>query len=294
MSEPVAAISPRVTIGLPVFNGERFLEQSIRSVLDQTYRDFELVVADNASTDRTVEIVERFAASDSRVTLLRSAENRGAAWNYNRVLAHAGGELFRWHAHDDWFEPELIERLVAALDSHPDAVLAHSWTRFVDDSGDTTREFHDDLGVTADRSRDRLSSTIRNLTFCNAVFGLVRRDVLDRTARIASFPGSDVPLLYELAIRGKFVVVPELLYVRRPGSSIKANPSNRLVAQWFDPRAKGRRFPGARQGWATVRAIWRADGGIGDRIATTLVFAAVWPVTYLRKARRRGRRAASA
>jgi glycosyltransferase involved in cell wall biosynthesis len=282
---------PRVSIGLPVFNGERFIEQSIRSVLQQTFTDLELVVADNASTDRTVEIVEGFAAHDPRVTLLRSDQNRGAAWNYNRVFDHSTGELFRWHAHDDWFEPQLIERLVDALDAAPDAVLAHSWTRFVDDDGVTTRAFHDDLGASGDRPHDRLAATIRRLTFCNAVFGLVRRDVLAETARIAAFPGSDVPLIYELAVRGKFAVVPELLYVRRPGASIKANPSKKQVAEWFDPRGRGRRFPGALQARATFGAIWRSDDDLGERVATTLTFVRVWPPTYLRKRHRRSRRA---
>ena len=106
---------PRVSIALPVYNGERYLEQSIRSVLAQTFTDFELIVSDNASTDRTIEIVERFAAIDPRVVLLRNDENRGAAWNYNNAFEHATGEFFRWHARDDWFEPDLIESLVEAL-----------------------------------------------------------------------------------------------------------------------------------------------------------------------------------
>ena len=75
--------------------------------------------------------------------------------------------------------------------------------------GDTTRVFEDDLHVTSPTVHRRLIEIVRRLTYCNAVFGLVRRDVLGRTALIASFPGSDVPLLYELAVSGRFRVVPE-------------------------------------------------------------------------------------
>lgn len=282
---------PRVSIGLPVYNGERFIEQSVRSVLDQTFRDLELIVSDNASTDGTLAILDRLAADDPRVRVVRNEQNRGAAWNYNRVFELASGELFRWHAHDDWFEPTLIERLVDVLDADREAVLAHSWTRFIDDDGETQREFHDDLGVVAARAGDRLRSVIDRLTFCNAVFGLARRDVLAETALIGAFPGSDVTLLYELALRGRFAVVPELLFVRRPGASIKANPTKRMVAQWFDPAAKRRRATGLQHLRATLVAIRRLDLGVGERLHATTVFLRVWPLEYARRERRRARRA---
>lgn len=281
---------PRVSVGLPVFNGERDIEQSVTSVLAQTFDDLELVVADNASTDRTVAIVESISARDDRVRVLHSDTNRGAAWNYNRVFEASQGEFFRWHADDDWFEPELLARLVDALDREPAAVLAHSWTRFVDDDGQLLRVFEDDLGVFGSRPRDRLVACVRRLTYCNAVFGLVRRHVLESTALIAPFPGSDVPLLYELAVRGRFVVVPEPLYVRRPGRSIRSNPTTRLVAEWFAPTARGRRFPGVHQAEATVRSIWRSPHSVAERVATTSAFARVWPIEYGRRVRRRARR----
>ncbi|MFK8025111.1 MAG: glycosyltransferase family 2 protein [Ilumatobacter sp.] len=281
---------PRVSIGLPVYNGEEYLEQSIQSVLAQTYADLELIVADNASTDSTIEIVERFAADDDRVVILRSDENHGAAWNYNRVFDAATGEFFRWHAHDDWFEPKLIERLVDELDREPDAVLAHSTTQFVDDDGTAQRVFSDDLGATSDDPAERVGSVVRRLTYCNAVFGLIRREELANTALIASFPGSDASLLYELAARGRFAVIDEPLFVRRPGNSIKSNPTNRAVAEWFAPSAKGRRFPSLHLFRAGLAGIWRADESLPTRIRTAATFARVFPVEQARRIRRRSRR----
>ena len=114
--------TPRVTIGLPVFNGERFLRESVESVLGQDFGDLELLVADNASTDATLDIVHEFAAADRRVRVLRSDRNRGAAWNYNRLVGEARGELFRWHAHDDVLLPAAVQRCVTALDADPGAV----------------------------------------------------------------------------------------------------------------------------------------------------------------------------
>ncbi|MEL6892515.1 MAG: glycosyltransferase family 2 protein [Actinomycetota bacterium] len=281
----------RVTIGLPTYNGEDTIEQSIRSVLDQTYRDLELIVADNASTDRTVEIVRSFMATDDRVQLLPSDENHGAAWNYNRVFDAATGELFRWHADDDWFEPTLIERLVDVLDATPDAVLAHSTTRFVDDDGATVSVYDDDLGATGSSSRTRLTRVVRRLTYCNPVFGLIRRDVLARTAKIGTFPASDVTLLYELALCGEFAIVAEPLYVRRPGNSIKSNPTRQAIANWFGPSATGRRFPSLQLLKASLAAIWRVEPTLGSRLTTTAAFLVVWPRERLRRLRRRRRRA---
>ncbi len=248
---------PKVSIGLPVFNGERYVEDSVRSVLDQTFTDFELIISDNASTDRTVEIIEKVVDGDPRVVVLRNDVNRGAAWNYNNVFEQSNGEFFRWHAHDDLLEPELIARLVEALDDDG-IVLAHSWTRFIDDDGETTRHFVDDLGVTSERPSDRLVAAVRRVGYCNAVFGLVRRNVLARTALIGSFPGSDVPLIYELAVLGRFAVVPDALFVRRPGNSVKGNRSTKSVAHWFGPSGRGARFPGFWLWQATVRAIVRS------------------------------------
>ncbi|MEM7271501.1 MAG: glycosyltransferase family 2 protein [Actinomycetota bacterium] len=282
--------APTVSIGLPIYNGERFIERSVRSVLDQDYADFELVVSDNGSTDRSLEIIEEVADGDPRVVILRNSENRGAAWNYNNAFDHSRGRYFRWHADDDWFEPELIGKLVKAFEAEPSAVIAHSWTRFVDDDGAMTREFQDDLRVQDDTPQDRLRSTITNLTFCNPVFGLIRSDALGRSAKIGAFPGSDAILLYELAMYGTFAVVPELLYNRRPGNSIKTNNSMQAVAEWFAPTGRGGRFPAAYRSAAMVNAIRRAPLPAGEKAACLQTFLRYWPVDYARKSRRRARR----
>jgi hypothetical protein len=129
----------------------------------------------------------------------------------------------------------------------------------------------------------RLIEIIRRLTYCNAVFGLVRRDVLGRTALIASFPGSDVPLLYELALAGRFQVVPEPLFVRRPGRSLAANPSNRSLAEWFGPDARGAILPAFWLWWATVNAIWRSPHPLFVRIGALGTFNVVWPAVRTRR-----------
>ena len=117
--------SPLVSVGLPVYNGERFLRQSLESVLAQTYENFELIISDNASTDGTDAICREFAARDTRIRYVRNSRNMGAAYNFDKVVELARGELFRLHTHDDIMAPPLLERCVSVLMQEPDAVLCH-------------------------------------------------------------------------------------------------------------------------------------------------------------------------
>src|SRR5436190_12174806 len=92
---------PIVSIGLPVFNGERYLRQALDSLLGQDFQDFELIISDNASTDRTAEICRAYVAKDRRIRYYRNESNIGSAPNYRRVFELARGEFFKWCSHDD-------------------------------------------------------------------------------------------------------------------------------------------------------------------------------------------------
>ena len=115
--------TPRVSIGLPVYNGERFLARAIDSLLAQDFVDFELVISDNASTDGTGEISRDYAARDPRIRYHRNERNIGAVGNFNRTLDLASGEYFKWAAHDDWCAPQFLGRCVEVLDDDPSTVL---------------------------------------------------------------------------------------------------------------------------------------------------------------------------
>src|SRR6516225_9483787 len=102
--------SPQVTVCLPVYNGQNYVGDAIRSVLGQTFEDFELVISDNASTDGTAEICRRAAARDPRVRYFRADTNRGLAWNHNHAFALAGGRYVMWMGHDDVLAAEYLSR----------------------------------------------------------------------------------------------------------------------------------------------------------------------------------------
>ena len=138
---PETSRAPRVTIGLPVYNGEEFLEESIDSLLAQTFTDFELLISDNASTDRTEEICRRYAAQDPRVRYWRNARNIGGSRNETLTVERARGEYFRSAAHDDVCAPDMLERLVAELEARPDVVLCCAAGISIDTQGDLLPNF---------------------------------------------------------------------------------------------------------------------------------------------------------
>src|SRR5215472_3946539 len=102
--------APRLSIGLPVYNGEDYLAESLEALLGQSYEDFELIISDNASTDSTADICRRYEKQDSRIRYVRQPRNIGAGPNHNYVVRHARGELFKWAAHDDLYARDLLKR----------------------------------------------------------------------------------------------------------------------------------------------------------------------------------------
>ena len=266
---------PRVTIGLPVYQGERFLGEAIDSVLAQSFSDFELLISDNASSDRSVEIAEAACARDERVRLIRQKENLGAAPNYNLLVEQARGEFFKWTAHDDLIAPTFLQRCVEALElAGRRAVLAFPRQRNIDAAGQLLQEQIPDCpwrgGRAAVRLADLLDDRLHSfLHSCHPVVGLIRTEVLRRTPMIASFPSSDAALLVELALHGEWIPIEEPLFLRRlhEGSSLSANHDPSAVANWFDTRNRSRSPLGRTKLYAShIAALWRAPLPLGEKL----------------------------
>jgi len=115
---------PRVSIGMPVYNAELYLEEALSSLLAQDFEDFEIVISDNCSTDGTRDIIEKFAALDDRIQVFRQKENIGAMANFGAVLDYATGDYFMWRSYDDWSDKNYISALCKLLDENPECSLA--------------------------------------------------------------------------------------------------------------------------------------------------------------------------
>lgn len=261
--------TPRLSVGLPVYNGEAFLERAIDTLLGQTYRDFELVICDNASTDRTGEICRRYATLDTRIRYHCNDHNLGAMGNFRRVFELSRGELFKWAAHDDEHEPEFLASCVAALDADPTVVLAYTRFLAIDENEQTLAVRSTGLDTTSRRVARRFQELVRRDYPCVACYGVVRSDVLRRTTLLASFADSDRVLLAELGLEGRMVELSEPLFKRREhrNRSVWQYTSRQTRNAWFDPSKAGRpAFPYTKQFKAYLDAIRHAPVSAVDRV----------------------------
>lgn len=233
---------PTVSIALPVFNGERFVDRAIKSVLEQDYRAIELVISDNGSTDDTESICRRWADADPRVRYVRLPDNLGAARNFNLAFGEATGTYFKWMAADDEIAPGFVGSCVAVLEREPDVSLVYALVVDIDDEG---RQVHAWGPMPRARSSEpgaRAADVILNESRAFPIFGLTRRDQMARTRLIKPWTGSDYLVLCDLALMGKFVEVDQPLFLHREhvGRSTRQFPNMRQRAQWFDTRRSGR------------------------------------------------------
>jgi glycosyltransferase involved in cell wall biosynthesis len=252
---------PLVSIGLPVYNGEPYLTEAIQSILDQTYRNLELIICDNNSSDRTAEICRDFAARDVRIRYFRNESNVGAARNHNLTFERACGVYFKWAAADDRIGREFLSLSVERLQRDPTVVLCHSQVKVIDECGNEIMDF--------DYPADHASSTKPSRRFGDAlsqdrtdfeVFALIRASTLRRTRLLESYVASDRVLRAELALLGRYCILPGRLFYNRdhPNRSVRAYPAHHLRAGWFDPQlANHKVFPHWRVLFEYFRAVNR-------------------------------------
>jgi glycosyltransferase involved in cell wall biosynthesis len=262
-------VSPLVSIGIPVYNGERYLAVAIESVLEQTFSSFELLIADNASTDRTQEICRLYAKRDPRIRYFRHLTNRGAGFNYNFLYHQARGQYFKWLAHDDFIAPTNLAACVEALNADSTLVLAYTHHIDIDENGKPIRTVSRTKGE-SDQISVRFLDLMDSQYTCEEVFGLIRCSVLGKTPLIRDYADSDRTLLGELSLHGKFREVSQPLFFHRihAESSVRRFPVSRERAAWFNPNLRGRLVLSAwRQFFHMLGAIARAPMGILDRLA---------------------------
>ncbi len=233
----LSTIPPRVSIGLPVYNGADYLDVALDSLLAQTFTDFEIIISDNASTDGTEAICRRYAAQDSRIRYHRNPANLGAARNYNQTLSLARGEYFKWAAHDDTCAPQFLERCVWVLDRSPSVSLAYARVTNIDQNARVIERYETGFNLTSPDPVERFAFFFSAPAQCSPVFGVMRTDTLRKTLMHGDFIAADRILLGELALIGKIYEVPENLFFRRihPKMSTEAHRGKRDRMAWFDP-----------------------------------------------------------
>jgi glycosyltransferase involved in cell wall biosynthesis len=275
MSRYSAGAQPRVSIGLPVYNGERYVREAIGAVLSQTFSDFELVISDNASTDGTREICQDVARNDPRVRYYRNPQNLGAAPNFNRCFALASpSEYFKWVTYDDLITDDFLERCVGALDHDADVSLAFPATVHADAEGNVTgNQLQADLSLVENepgrRAQRLIEYGLESPDIYWTLYGLMRRSAIERTELHGSFIASDQVLLFQLALTGKFIQVPEALLIHRAHPNAWTMMTGRTPkrdALWFGGSSAGVVLPHWTLLGRHVRSMLRAELSFRDRV----------------------------
>ena len=230
-----ATQSPLLSVGLPVYNGLPYLKETLQSVRDAEFQDYELIVCDNASTDGTDEVVQRFAREDPRIRYFRNERNIGASRNFNRTFELARGKYFRWLASDDLHSPGAIARCVEVLEREPSVFLAFPRTRVIDDTGKVTQDYDDGDGWSASSPSERFGYSLGRWGLSNPMFGVIRSDGLRHVTPQGDYPAADLVMQSDLAIRGRFLRVSGEYYYRRMHDGCTDNLDPVALAQFYDP-----------------------------------------------------------
>ncbi|MEM9415324.1 MAG: glycosyltransferase family 2 protein [Planctomycetota bacterium] len=283
---------PRVSVGLPVFNGESDLPGAIDALLAQTFSDFEIVISDNGSTDRTPEICRAYAARDPRIRYERQPKNMGLYWNCNRVAEMARGEFFKWSCADVLHAPEFLERCVSVLDADATVVCCHTRSDYIDPQG---RRLY---GVDPAGDGRLGTSPVVHRRFADVLFthgwgarsfAVMRLDALRKTGLLEYHYGWDKVMMAGLALQGRYHIVDETLCFEQDHPTIQAGRDGRAGGHAASalPSTHDREGNGFHR-FAFVRGYLRMAWGLSPDVYTSIRCTG-WVLLYPFQIRKWGR-----
>ncbi len=224
---------PLVSIGLPVYNRELMVRQALVSALEQGYRNLEIIVSDNASTDGTEQICRELAAQDNRLKYIRQDQNRGPTANFNEVFSLARGKYFMWLGDDDWVDSDYVEHCVRVLEAHPDYAVVGGQAHYY--QGEEWLCAEDALHITNENAASRVVHYYAEVNWNGLFYGLMRRDFLERVAPSPTTPlsnriGDDWIILAAMAFLGKMETLSDVKVHRRLGGASQSHVKTAAIA----------------------------------------------------------------
>ena len=205
---------PLVSIGMPVYNEEQFIGKSIDSLLQQEFESFELIISDNASTDRTSEICIEYKNKDHRIKYYCNEKNLGGSSNFKQVLKLSSGKYFMWASGHDMWAADTLNRYIERFRRLENCVLVYSPATYIDKSDNIIKvDAHDNLKKTGKFStfKNIITGSISSNAFC----GLMKTDAMLKISFSPASIGADTILLSELSLCGDFSQLEESFYFRR-------------------------------------------------------------------------------
>ena len=298
---------PLISIGLPVYNGEKHIQETLDSLTRQSFKNFEIVICDNASTDKTEEICRKYVEKDPRIKYHQNSTNLGPAKNYNLVFERSQGKYFKWASYDDLYRPNYLEKCVDILEKDDSIVLCYPLVSFIDADSQEIGKSATNLLNLKSMSPAKRFKNYQRLIFPRAfarpknkiefsqldrsndispiqkpaqkhpggdrwtpIFGIIRSSALEKTPKIGSYVNADVVLLGELALLGRYHELPEHLFLYRDhtAASGRTNKGYYEWSVWFDPENKGKLiFPLWQQLFQFIAAIMRSRLSLPDKVA---------------------------
>ena len=221
---------PMVSIGMPVFNGEKYIRQALDSLITQTHTNLEIIISDNASTDATEFICNEYAAKDDRVKLHRSERNNGANWNFNRVFELSSGTYFMWAAHDDCWDHRYIEVCLKAFNRTEGIVLSGTACRIVKQNSNEFVALDKGLTTIDQKLVQRFMNykkMLQGVPNTNSIsYGIYKRALLNKIMPMKKVIGADHILLASLSLLGEFSTAKEILLTKRIGGASGSHKKN--------------------------------------------------------------------
>jgi glycosyltransferase involved in cell wall biosynthesis len=251
---------PKVSIGLPVYNGQNFLAKTLEALLAQTEVDFEIVVSDNCSRDTTPQIVQEFAAKDLRVKYFRTDRVLPPSENHTRTFKLSSGKYFKWAAHDDLHAPEFLERCVGVLERDSSVVLVYPKVVVIDSHDRQLHEYKYKLRTDAPNPSTRFGALVNvnhRIHGAYEIYGLMRSDAVRAIPPEGNYPRGDSVFLTRMALLGRFHELPQVLFYSRQHEtrSVRQLPGQMKSGrarlhkyigtgpvpplEWWDPSKKG-------------------------------------------------------
>jgi len=235
---------PLISIGMPVYNGDRFLSESLESLLNQDYQNFELIISDNASTDNTADICKQYIERDNRIKYYRNNVNIGAMANFNKVLKHATASYFMWAAHDDVWEPSFISDLIKILNSDESIGLAFCKFDNIDKKGRQIKMYPKILRlISLEKNKNKFYDVYNFILFneedgkANLIYGLMRTGIIKKIGGIIHFDkgnfGIDNLTLFRLLLEGKFIISNKLLFHKRIHTINNIKQKRYTISEYF-------------------------------------------------------------
>lgn len=207
--------SPLVTIGIPIYNEESFVKETILSAIHQTYKNIRIVISDNCSSDKSFEIIQSLVVGHDHIQVIRQEKNIGSKNNFVYLMEKADTEYFCWLGGHDVLKETFIEKAIDAFQQNKEITLVYPKSELIDENSISLEIGADsDIDTTQLNNIDGPIKVVRNLNACTAIHGLFKTSIL-KSYTIKEIIGGDQHVLFHAAVHGKLYPLAEVCYLRR-------------------------------------------------------------------------------